>query len=112
MLGDGVFQFGIQALWTAKHYGLPITFVVYNNQMYLAVRSGMIRLRGQALAEERYPGVDISGPDIAAIARGFGLDACRVHTAGESELAVRRANEVAGPSLVEVMIEPPSGAVR
>jgi benzoylformate decarboxylase len=112
MLGDGVFQFGIQALWTAKHYELPITFVVYNNQMYLAVRSGMIRLRGQALAEERYPGVDISGPDIAAIARGFGLDACRVHTAGESELAVRRANEVAGPSLVEVMIEPPSGAVR
>ena len=34
-----------------------------------------IRLRGQLSTEERYPCVDISGPDIAAIERGFGLEA-------------------------------------
>ena len=112
MLGDGVFQFGIQALWTAKHYELPITFVVYNNHMYLAVRSGMIRLRGQLSTEERYPCVDISGPDIAAIARGFGLEAWQAQTAGEAEVALGRANDIAGPSLVEIMVEAAEGVVR
>ncbi len=106
-LGDGVFQFGIQALWTANHYSLPVTFVVFNNSMYLAVRYGLLGLSGTAAKLGRFPGVDISGPDIAAIARGFGLPAKQVSSAAEAASALDWANDRDGPALVEVLVAAP-----
>lgn len=32
--GDGSFQSGIQGLWTAAGYQIPVLLVVFNNQNY------------------------------------------------------------------------------
>jgi thiamine pyrophosphate-dependent acetolactate synthase large subunit-like protein len=56
------------------------------------------------------PGVDISGPDIAAIARGFGVPSTRVNAGDGIADAVRHAQKLAagspetqGPALVEII---------
>ena len=36
-LGDGAFQYGVQAVWTAVQHQLPVTFVVLRNGIYGAL---------------------------------------------------------------------------
>ena len=39
-IGDGSLMYAPQALWTATHYRLPITYVVANNSSYAILKSG------------------------------------------------------------------------
>ncbi|QYN37278.1 thiamine pyrophosphate-binding protein [Pseudonocardia sp. DSM 110487] len=106
VLGDGVFQFGMPALWSAARSGLPVTYVVMNNQSYAAVGAALRRFGGEAVERQHYPGVDIAGPHIAEVSTAFGVPGRRVDTlAGlrESLEASRRADH---PTLVEVMTDP------
>ncbi|HEX3961366.1 MAG TPA: thiamine pyrophosphate-binding protein [Trebonia sp.] len=106
LLGDGAFQFGLPALWTAQRYQIPVTFIVLNNRTYSAVASALSRFAGAAVAQDRWPGTDIAGLDIAAVARAFGLPSEQV-TGGER---LARAAAVAlgrrGPSVLEVITGP------
>src|SRR4029077_17753325 len=34
LIGDGASLYGIQALWTAAHHNIPVTFVICNNAQY------------------------------------------------------------------------------
>ncbi|MBE1486347.1 thiamine pyrophosphate-binding protein [Plantactinospora soyae] len=106
ILGDGSFQFGIQALWTAMHYRIAVTFVVLNNGSYSAVGSALHRFDGAARRTGRWPGTDIGGPRIAEIAAGFGVPATRVETPAELTSALRAVRATAGPTLVEVLTGP------
>lgn len=102
LLGDGVFQFGLPALWTAQRYRLPVTFVVLNNRAYGAVASALNRFGGAAAGRNTWPGTDIGGPDLAAIAAGFGLDAHRTTGANGLASLLRTAQQTSGPGLIEV----------
>ncbi|GIG89305.1 thiamine pyrophosphate-binding protein [Plantactinospora endophytica] len=106
VLGDGSFQFGIQALWTAAHYRIPVTFVVLNNGSYSAVGSALHRFGGAARRTGRWPGTDIGGPRIADIATGFGVPATRVTGPADLAAALRAVRDTAGPALVEVLTGP------
>jgi len=107
IVGDGVFQFGVQALWTAAHYRLPVTYVVLNNQSFAAVGAAILRYRKSAgiQREGRLPGVDISGPNIAEIARGFGVRAMRVKELSALRRELQMLGQHHGPALIEVMTE-------
>lgn len=102
LLGDGVFQFGLPALWTAARYRLPVTFVVLNNRAYGAVASALNRFGGAASAGGVWPGTDIGGPDLAAVAGGFGLTTRRVTGAAGLAEALRAAQAAPDPELLEV----------
>jgi benzoylformate decarboxylase len=104
VVGDGVFQFGPQALWVAARYHIPVVFVVINNRSYAAVAAALRRYAGEAARTGVYPGKDIAGVDIAAVARGFGLPARRVRHAAELAAAVKEFGE--GPALVEIHTDP------
>jgi benzoylformate decarboxylase len=110
VLGDGVFQFGPQALWAAARYRIPVLFVVINNRSYAAVAAAMVRHRkrsGLPVGEvAEYPGKDISGVDIAAVAAGFGLPARRLTQAAEIPAAVRELRRACGPALIEILTDP------
>jgi benzoylformate decarboxylase len=106
LLGDGSFQFGLPALWTARRTGLPVTFAVLNNATYSAVASALSRFDGAAAAQGRWPGTDIAGLDIAAAARAFGLPATRTAGADGLAAAVAGALTSGGPALVEVLTGP------
>ncbi|WP_345217897.1 thiamine pyrophosphate-dependent enzyme [Georgenia halophila] len=108
VLGDGVFQFGINALWTAAYYAVPVTYVVLNNQSFAANGAAIQRYRRATGrdADRPMPGVDISGTDVAAAARAFGVESVRIRELSELGPALEDMAAVAAPSLIEVMTDP------
>ncbi len=104
IIGDGVFQFGVQTLWTAAQLGLAITFVVIDNASYAAVRAAVKRYRGTN--EGPFPASDLGGIDIAAVSRGFGAYAVRVERLQDLVSALDAAGAHAGPSVIDVHTDP------
>jgi benzoylformate decarboxylase len=106
VVGDGGFQFGPQALWVAARYQIPVTYLVINNESYAAVGAALRRYGGTAVERDQYPGKDLSGIDVAAIARGYGVFAQRLHRASELPEALAKARTHFGPTLIEIMTDP------
>jgi benzoylformate decarboxylase len=106
VLGDGAFQFSPQALWVAARYRIAVTYVVINNQSYAAVAAALRRYGGTAAERGVYPGKDLSGIDVTAIARGYGVFAQRLHRADELSAAMAKARAHPGPALIEIMTDP------
>lgn len=77
VVGDGSSLYGIQALWTAAHYGVGVLFVVLRNGRYAV----MDRLAEQQGAPGPWPSFEEVG--VATLAEGFGCRAQRVHDHGE-----------------------------
>ena len=76
LVGDGSFQFGVQALWTAVRYEVPVAVVIWNNGAYQANRKFLHQYGGRAAATGRYPGCSIDSPQIdhVAICKGYGVE--------------------------------------
>ncbi len=106
VIGDGVFQFGMPALWSAARTGLPVTYVVINNQSYAAVGAALRRYGGEAVERDHFPGVDIAGPHIADISTAFGVPGQRVDTLADLRACLDGARSADHPTLVEVMTDP------
>ncbi|GGU82435.1 hypothetical protein GCM10010211_55530 [Streptomyces albospinus] len=62
LIGDGSFQYSVQAIWTAAQHNLPIVYVVMRNHEYSILKSF-------AVLEETpgVPGLDLPGIDIASV---------------------------------------------
>ena len=95
VIGDGSFQYSVQALWTAAQHELPVVFVVPRNRQYAILKSF-------AKLEETHgiPGLDLPGLDIAALARGYGCTAQEAATPAEARDAVREALGRTGPTVI------------
>ena len=112
ILGDGDTTMGINALWTAAKYGIPLLIIVANNRSYFNDELHQERIaRTRSRPEEnRWIGQRLEDPvpDIPAIARGFGWQATdAVATKHELQQAMAEAvTNVAGggQSLVDVHI--------
>lgn len=112
ILGDGDTTMGINALWTAAKYRIPLLIVVANNRSYFndeLHQERVARTRGRP-EENRWIGQRLEDPvpDIAALARGFGWTATGA-VATEAELAQAMGDAVAtvadgGCALVDVHI--------
>ena len=106
VIGDGSALYGIQALWSAARYQIPVTWVIANNAQYkiLKVCGDVLDLPG--LKDPACPGLDIVRPqvDYVALARSFGVASQRVETPEELRQAV--AESLAGdrPQLIEAPI--------
>jgi benzoylformate decarboxylase len=77
VVGDGSAMFGIQALWSAAHYGVGVLMIVMSNGNY-GVMDAQARWQDQRAPWPQFPGLDI-----AVIARGLGCPATRVETYGQ-----------------------------
>jgi benzoylformate decarboxylase len=99
VIGDGSFQYSVQALYSAAQHRLPVVYVVPVNHEYAILK---------AFAEfEKAPGVpglDLPGMDIPAIARGYGCRAQAVGSADEFTEAFRSALGADGPTVLTVPI--------
>jgi benzoylformate decarboxylase len=105
-VGDGAFIISIQALWTAARYNIPVIFVVCNNRLYKAVRDAAVRFQGKALDKEIFIGssIDDPAPDLARIARGFGVSAATVTVPDEITPALQKALKAKAPFVLDVRI--------
>lgn len=97
-IGDGSFQYSIQAIWTAAQHHLPIVFVVMRNGEYAVLKSF-------ALLEKtpNVPGLDLPGLDVQALATGFG---CRAVTVAGTEQLVTEFNAALGADGPTVIVVP------
>ncbi|MGI9435167.1 MAG: thiamine pyrophosphate-binding protein [Geminicoccaceae bacterium] len=103
VIGDGSAMYTIQALWTAAHLDLPITYVIANNQSYRILKQ---RLRAFH-ANDHYVGMDLDDPpiDFTGLARSLGMSAQRIETPDEIRPALSEAVDRRRPTLLEVMVE-------
>lgn len=107
MLGEGASMYGIQGLWTAARYNLPVTFVICNNAQYQILKIGANQLALPAAKSGKYVGLDLREPevDFVKLANSLGVEA---HNVTEpDELAVRVKESLAGdrPRLFNVPIQ-------
>ncbi|HLZ21471.1 MAG TPA: biosynthetic-type acetolactate synthase large subunit [Ktedonobacterales bacterium] len=98
--GDGGFQMNIQELATVADHDLPIKIAILNNG-YL----GMVRQWQEFFFQRNYSETRISSPDYVRLAEAYRIAAFRVTRASEVQEAVERAQSVAGPAIVEFVIE-------
>src|SRR6478752_2457917 len=55
-IGDGSFQYSVQAIWTAAQHDLPIVFVVMRNEEYSILKSFAVLEKAPGV-----PGMDLPG---------------------------------------------------
>lgn len=106
IVGDGSFQYSVQALWTAAQQQLPIVFIVLRNYEYAILKSlAAIGNIGNV------PGLDLPGLDIVSLARGYGCDAARLDDLDSIKEATAQAWAKSKPTVLEIPILPRSHAL-
>lgn len=109
LVGDGSAMYAIQALWTAAHEQLPITYVIVNNKSYRIIKERLVAMRNC----DDFLGMDLVNPalDFVAMARGMGVTAERVADPSQLANALRAAIESRQPRLLEVIVDAGTQAV-
>ncbi|WP_223809365.1 thiamine pyrophosphate-binding protein [Nocardiopsis listeri] len=105
MLGDGCTLFGLQGLWSAARYRVPVTFVVMNNGEYRTLKETLDGWGTDAARAGVYTGTDLGPLDFTRAAEFFGVPAVRVAHTDELVAAVAEAAaSQEGPLLIEVPV--------
>lgn len=102
-VGDGSAMYSIQALWTAAHLKLPVTYVICNNGSYRIIKERLRSFHGS----NRFIGMDLKDPaiDFVKLAQSMGVEAKQVHDPGDVGAAVREATSTSGPTLLDVIVD-------
>ncbi|HEX4177303.1 MAG TPA: thiamine pyrophosphate-dependent enzyme, partial [Rhizomicrobium sp.] len=109
LVGDGAALYSPQALWTAAHEQLPVTFVVMNNREYNILKNFMRSRTGYvAQRTNRFIAMDIAEPviDFQSLGRSMGIPACRIEKAGDIAAAIEAGIASGKPNLIEIIISP------
>ena len=106
ILGDGAAMYGIQGLWTAARYNIPVTFVVCNNSQYRILKDGARMLGMPAAQQGAFVGMDLAPPaiDFVKLAESMGVAAQRIDEPDALAAAVRDSLAGDRPRLIEVPI--------
>jgi benzoylformate decarboxylase len=110
LTGDGAFNFGSQALWSATRYEVPVGFIVFNNGQYQANRMNSARYQGRMAETGKFFGVNLGHPDInyVSMADAYGIEGERIEDPAGLASAIRRCKDAmteGRPYLVDVVIE-------
>ena len=100
-IGDGSFQYSVQAIWTAAQHRLPVVFVVMRNGEYSILKSFAVLEKTPGV-----PGLDLPGLDIASLAVGFGCRAVNVDSTEKLAHEFTTALEADGPTVIVVPTKP------
>ena len=102
IIGDGSAMYAVQALWTAAHLDLPITYVIANNRGYRILKERIVAYGGR----ESFTGMDLHSPEIdfAGLAESLGVPARRVAAPDEIGDAMHEALQGPGPMLLDVAV--------
>jgi benzoylformate decarboxylase len=106
VIGDGSLLYGIQGLWTAARYRIPVTFVVPNNAQYQILKVGAVNMGLPAAQRGEFEGFDVTAPEIdyVGLSRSLGVEAHRITEPDELSERVAQSLFSDRPQLVEVPI--------
>ena len=110
LIGDGSAMYGVQGLWTAARYHLPVTFVITNNTEYKILKNCAQVLKLPHACREQFVGLDLAAPsiDYVGLARSLGVSARRVTEPDELTESVRQSLSADSPQLIEVPVKQPT----
>ena len=103
IIGDGSAMYSIQALWTAAHLNLPITYIIANNKGYRILKQRLKAFHGN----DNFIGMSIDEPEIdfVALARSLGMSAEAVTAPDAVRPALDSAIASGKPTLLDVAVE-------
>lgn len=106
LLGDGAALYGIQGLWTAARYRVPVTFVIANNAQYKILKASAGVMGLAHVPRPDYRGMDLDDPpvDFVGLARSLGVEAHRVAEPDALAELVAGSLERTSPLLIEAQI--------
>jgi benzoylformate decarboxylase len=107
IVGDGAALYSPQALWTAAHEKLPVTFIVVNNREYNILKKYMAsQPQSASVRANRFIAMDIVDPtiDFLALAASMGVSARRVERAADIAPAIEAGIASGVPNLIEIPI--------
>lgn len=105
-IGDGSFMFGLQALWTASRYKIPVKVIILNNRGYRAIRDHLQRRSNKLDKPDLYTGCDIINPELnfTRIVEGFDIYGKQISTPEEIEPALQELIRLKKPAVLDVII--------
>lgn len=103
IIGDGSAMYSVQALWTAAHLKLPVTYVICNNRGYRIIKQRLLSFHGN----DNFIGMDFEDPEIdfVGLAKSLGMNAERIENPADIRPAMDRAIASGGPVLLDVAVE-------
>jgi benzoylformate decarboxylase len=106
LIGDGAAGYGMQALWSAARYQVPVTFVICNNAQYQILKIGAQGFQLPHATANEYEGLDVVGPEIdfVQLAQSLGVEAIRITDFDELREATRQSFAREKPLLIDVPI--------
>jgi benzoylformate decarboxylase len=107
LVGDGAALYSPQAMWTAAHENLPVTFIVMNNREYNVLKNYLKRQPGYLSANSgKFIAMDITDPpiDYLAMAQSMGLPSRRVCRPADIAPAIEAAITSRQANLIEIVI--------
>ncbi|HEX2932003.1 MAG TPA: thiamine pyrophosphate-dependent enzyme, partial [Candidatus Binatia bacterium] len=114
VIGDGDYLMGVNALWTAAHFEIPVMIVVADNRSYFndeMHQERVAQMRSRP-AQNRWIGQRIDDPrvDLVAMARAQGFDGEAPVSTGEAlAKALKRGAEIVakgGRYFIDSVVEP------
>jgi len=101
VIGDGSFQYSVQAIWTAVQHKLKVIYIVPCNGEY-----AILKQFGVLENTPNLPAMDLPGLHIAATAKAYGVvNAFTVKSPNDISAAFKTALNTDGPSLLEIPIQ-------
>ena len=103
---DGSGMFTVQGLWTQAREQLNVVTVIWANRAYNILRNELKRVGAGQAGKLANNMLSLDNPELSwvDIARGLGVDGCRVETMEDFTRNFRDALARPGPFLIEVMI--------
>lgn len=102
IVGDGSAMYGIQGLWSAAHFKLPITYVIANNKGYRIIKERLVSMQGS----DRFIGMDMNDPAInyCQLAQSMGMGSIKVSDPADLDAALKAGIQSDKPNLIEVVV--------
>jgi len=100
LAGDGGIQMNIQELSVLKDHNLNVKVCILNNS-YL----GMVRQWQELFYENNYSAVEITSPDYATVAKGYGLDGYTLSSIEQVQKSHPEIYNSNNPMVIEYQVE-------
>ena len=94
LVGDGSMYYADSGLWTAAHHGIPLLYVIPNNEAYGIVATSWELAGGHMKQSGEFDGVVLDKIDPVKISEGFGVEGVRVDDEARVEEAIDHGLEI------------------
>ena len=103
IIGDGSSMYGIQSLWSAAHYKLPIIYIIANNQSYRIIKERLEAFHKNT----NFVGMDFNKPkiDFLKLANSLGIKSETIDKPQTLDAVFNRVFKYKKPYLLNVMVD-------